>query len=247
MVKKFFAELVATMILVLVGCGTAMTVGCADNGGIVAVAAAFGLSILMLAYTVGPISGGHANPAVSFAKALNKEITWKQFWVYCSAQVLGAFVGCLLLALVMWAFSSGNFGQNGLMMKAGMAAAGSSDPQSPGSLGMAVMLSTMAEIGLTFLFVFTVLGITSKKEWSNIAGIVIGLALFGVHLVGIPLTGVSVNPARGLAPLIFSMFNGKELDYKALSLIPAIVGPFMGSFVAATAFKGFFKKKEAAE
>jgi len=111
---------------------------------------------------------------------------------------------------------------------------------------MIYMLSTMAEMGLTFLFVFLVLGITSKKEWSHIAGIVIGLALFGVHIVGIPLTGTSVNPARALSALVFSMFDGQDVGFKALCLIPAIVGPFMGAFAAASTFKAFFKKKEDA-
>ena len=238
MLKRFFAEFLATAILVLVGCGTAMAVGCADTGGIVATAAAFGLSILMLAYTVGPISGGHANPAVSFAKALNKELSWKEFAIYCCAQVLGAFFGSLLLALVMWSWSTGVSGANTLsqvMLDAGQRAGGDF---------MTYMLATMAEMGLTFLFVFLVLGVTSKKEWSNIAGILIGLALFGVHIVGIPLTGTSVNPARALSALVFSMFNGQDVGFKALCLIPAIVGPFLGAFAAATTFKAFFGKKE---
>ena len=91
---------------------------------------------------------------------------------------------------------------------------------------------------------FLVLGVTSKKEWAGIAGIVIGFALFGVHLVGIPLTGTSVNPARALSALVFSMLNGQDVGFKALCLIPAIVGPFMGAFAAATTFKAFFGKKE---
>lgn len=256
MLKRFFAEFLATAILVLVGCGAAMAVGCADTGGVVAVAAAFGLSILVLAYTVGPISGGHANPAVSFAKALTKEISWKEFFIYCGAQVLGAFFGSLLLAMVMWAWNTGNSGANAIqpmMLQAGAAAGGYKDfvmgvttfNDMPGlAQFMAVMLSTMAEMGLTFLFIFCVLGVTSKKEWSGFAGIVIGLALFGVHLVGINLTGTSVNPARALSALVFSMFNGKDVGLKALVLIPTIVGPFMGSFAAASVFKAFFKKKE---
>lgn len=245
MLKRFIAEAVATMILVLAGCGTAMAVGCADNAGLVATAAAFGLSILMLAYTVGPISGGHANPAVSFAKALNKEITWKEFAIYCGAQVLGAFVGSLLLAMVMWAWKTGNSGANAIqpvMQAAGMRAAGM-DTYEGAAVGMAVMLSTMAEMGLTFLFIFTVLGVTSKKEWAPFAGIVIGLALFGVHLIGIRLTGTSVNPARALSALVFNMFDGNDIGAKALVLIPTIVGPFMGSFAAASAWKAFNKKK----
>ena len=245
MIKKFVAEAVATMILVLAGCGTAMgftLAGYTDGAGVVVgIAAAFGMSILMLAYTVGPISGGHANPAVSFAKALNKEITWKEFCVYVCGQILGAFVGSLLLAMVMWAWGTGISGANAIQPV--MVAAG----DRAGGEFMRYMLSTMAEMGLTFLFVFTVLGVTNKKEWSNIAGIVIGLALFGVHLIGIPLTGTSVNPARALSALVFSMFDGNDIGTKALALIPTIVGPMMGAFAAWSAYHGFFgKKKEAA-
>lgn len=242
MVKKFFAEFLATAILVLIGCGTAMGLTFAGQAGtagaVVAIAGAFGFSILVLAYTVGPISGGHANPAVSFAKALNKEISWKEFAIYTCAQVIGAFFGSLLLAMVMWSWKTGVSGAN--LVSDVMKAAG----QRAGGDFMTFMLSTMAEMGLTFLFVFAVLGVTSKKEWSHIAGIVIALVLFGVHLVGIPLTGTSVNPARALSALVFSMFNGQDVGFKALCLIPAIVGPFMGAFAAATTFKAFFGKKE---
>ena len=241
MVKKFFSEFLATAILVLIGCGTAMGLTFAGQAGtagaVVAIAAAFGMSIMVLAYTVGPISGGHANPAVSFAKALNKEISWKEFLIYCCAQVAGAFFGSLLLAMVMWSWGTGVSGANTVsqvMIEAGERAGGSF---------MIYMLSTMAEMGLTFLFVFAVLGITSKKEWGHIGGILIGLVLFGVHLVGIPLTGTSVNPARALSALVFSMFNGEQVGFKALCLIPAIVGPFMGSFAAASVFKAFAPKK----
>lgn len=247
MVKRFCAEAVATMILVLAGCGAAMSFTFAGMAGTpaatVGIAGAFGVSIIFLAYTVGPISGGHANPAISFAKALNKEITWKECGIYVCGQVLGAFVGSLLLALVMWSWN-GVSGANNLMIEAGMRAANSTDPYAAGSIGMAVMLSTMAEMGLTFLFVFTVLGVTNKKEWSNIAGIVIGLALFGTHLIGIPLTGTSVNPARALSALVFSMFNGQDVGLKALVLVPTICGPLMGAFAAASAYKGFFGKKK---
>lgn len=264
MLKKFFAEFLATAILVLIGCGTAMGLTFAGQtgtgGAVVAIAAAFGMSILVLAYTVGPISGGHANPAVSFAKALNKEITWKEFFIYCCAQILGAFFGSLLLAMVMWSWKTGVSGANGMsavMLRAGSAAGGFKDfvagmgfnDLNTGAKVMTTMLSTMAEMGLTFLFVFCVLGVTSKKEWSGFAGIVIGLALFGVHLVGIPLTGTSVNPARALSALVFSMFDGNDVGVKALTLIPTIVGPFMGAFAAASVFKAFFgkKKEKAAE
>jgi len=245
MLKKFFAEFLATAVLVLLGCGTAMALTLAGQdgtaGSVVAIAGAFGFSILILAYTVGQISGGHANPAVSFAKALTKEITWKEFGIYCGAQVLGAFFGSLLLAMVMWSWGTGVSGANAIgdVMKAAGERAGGDF--------MVYMLSTMAEMGMTFLFVFCVLGVTSKKEWSHIAGIVIALALFGVHLVGIRLTGTSVNPARALSALVFSMFNGQDVGVKALTLIPTIVGPFMGAFAAASAFNAFFKKDKKEE
>ena len=265
MLKKFIAEAVATMILVLLGCGTAMAMTLNGWAGTpaatVGIAAAFGISIVILAYTVGPISGGHANPAVSFAKALNKEISWKEFGVYVGGQVLGALLGSALLAMVMWAWKTGVAGQTGLY---GMQLAGNADYAKEfwvdGQIWanveqtvhgtpkfMGVMLPTMAEMGMTFLFVFAVLGLTSKKEWAGFAGIGIGLVLFGVHLVGIPLTGTSVNPARALSALVFSMFDGNDLSYKALSLIPAIVGPFMGAFAAWSAWHGFFGKKKEAQ
>ncbi len=251
MVKRFAAEAVATMILVLLGCGTAMAFtfnGELHLGGVVAVAGAFGVSIVILAYTLGPISGGHANPAVSFAKALNKEITWKEFGIYCCAQVLGAFVGSLLLALVMWSWKDGVAGQTTLLGQGATAltphfASETFWTAEGNATFLNVFLSTMAEMGLTFLFVFAVLGLTSKKEWSSFAGLGIGLVLFGVHLCGIPLTGTSVNPARALSAEVFAMFNGEGVGLKALNLIPAIVGPFLGSFAAWSAWHGFFGKK----
>ncbi len=242
MVKKFFAEFLATAVLVLIGCGAAMAFTFAGQAGspaaTVGIAGAFGVSIVIIGYSVGAISGGHANPAVSFAKALNKELSWKEFGVYVCAQVIGAFFGSLLLAMVMWAWKTGVSGANNLYQ--GLLVANVDNNKF-----LVVMLSTMAEMGLTFLFVLAVLGITSKKEWSVVAPIAIGLVLFGVHVVGIPLTGTSVNPARALSALIFSMFDGKELGEKALVLIPTIVGPFMGSFAAWSAYHGFFGKKEA--
>ena len=249
MIKKFMAELIATAILVLLGCGTAMGVtfaGANDYGAMVAIAGAFGVSIIIIYYTVGSISGGHANPVVSFAKALNKELSWKEFGIYCCAQIAGAFFGSLLLAMVMWAWSTGVAGQTHLYETARFLNDTTFWKDGVPTF-MNGMLSTMAEMGMTFLFVFGVLGLTSKKEWSSFAGIGIGLLLFGTHLVGLPLTGTSVNPARALSALIFSMFDGKELDYKAISLIPAIVGPFMGAFAAWSAWHGFFGKKKEAQ
>ena len=215
----------------------AIGVGCADTGGIVATAAAFGLSIVVLAYSVGQISGGHANPAVSLAMAIRGDITWKEFAYYCCAQVLGAFAGSGILALIFWGVKS--TGSNSIASF--VAFTGATEV----NFGH-VMLGLFAEIVLTFLFLMAILGVTSKKEYSNVAGIVIGLALFGVHLLGIPLTGTSVNPARALSALVFHMFNGGDaVKLDALTLIACVIGPFIGSALAAFTWKALSKSKEA--
>lgn len=239
MFKKLIAEFFATMILVVVGCGVAIGVGCGDTGGIVATAAAFGVSILILAYSVGQISGGHANPAVSVAMAIRGDITWKECVQYCCAQVLGAFAGSGILALIFLGVkSTGNNGFGAALI----AAAGSASESI--TFGV-VALAFLAEVVLTFLFLLAILGVTSKKEWSGFAGIVIGIVLFGIHLVGIPLTGTSVNPARALSALVLHMFNGGDAaKVDALALIPSVIAPFIGAALAALLWK-FISKKEA--
>ena len=237
MFKKLIAEFFATMILVLVGCGVAIGVGCGDTGGIVATAAAFGLSIVILAYSVGQISGGHANPAVSLAMAIRGDISWKEFFAYCCAQILGAFAGSGILALIFLGVKA--TGSNGF--GAALFVAANTTELNFG----VVALALLAEVVLTFLFILVVLGATSKKEWGAVAGIVIGLGLFGVHLLGIPLTGTSVNPARALSALVLHMFNGGDaVKYDALAMIACVFGPFIGSALAAFAWK-LLAKKEA--
>ena len=244
MFKKLAAEFVATMILVLVGCGVAIGVGCADNAGIVATAAAFGVSIIVLAYTVGQISGGHANPAVSLAMAIRGDISWKEFAFYCLAQVLGALAGSAILALIFLGVKA--TGANGVgPALQGVIAGANLEGNNAKFAGLG--LTVLAEIVLTFLFILLVLGATSKKEWGGFAGLLIGVALFGIHLVGIPLTGTSVNPARGLSALVFSMFNGENVGDKALMLIPAVVAPFIGAALAGLVWKLFFGKKQEAK
>ena len=244
MLKKLAAEFVTTMILVLVGCGVAIGVGCADNAGIVATAAAFGVSIIVLAYTVGQVSGGHANPAVSLAMAIRGDISWKEFALYCLAQVLGALVGSGILALIFLTVKS--TGANAIqpaLLNAAQGVGLKDDGAKFAALGLAVL----AEVVLTFLFILLVLGATSKKEWGGFAGLLIGVALFGIHLVGIPLTGTSVNPARGLSALVFNMFAGENVGDKALMLIPAVVAPFIGAALAGLVWKLFMGKKQEAK
>ena len=240
MVKKFIAECFATMTLVLIGCGVAIGVGCADTGGIMATAAAFGLSIVVLAYTFGNISGGHANPAVSLAMAIRKDITWKEFFVYSLAQVLGAFIGSGLLALIFWGVdATGSNSIVGIATITGLEAGGF----------LNVVIACVVEILLTFLFISVILWVTAKKELGHIAGILIGLALFGVHLVGIPLTGTSVNPARALSALVLHMFNGGDelIKIDLLTLFPCVLAPFAGSALAALTQKALNKEEKAAE
>ena len=240
MLKKIVAEFFATMFLVLIGCGVAIGVGCGDTGGIVATAAAFGVSIIVLAYSVGQISGGHANPAVSLAMAIRGDISWKEFALYCLAQILGAFVGSGILALITLSVkSTGANGFQPLLFEAAKA-----NP-ADGPTFAVVALGLLAEVVLTFLFILLILGVTSKKEFGGIAGLLIGVALFGIHLLGIPLTGTSVNPARGLSALVVSMFDGKNVGDKALMLLAAVVAPFIGAALAGLVWKLLFKNKEA--
>ena len=240
MFKKLIAEFFATMILVLVGCGVAIGLQCstANTASGVGTAAAFGLSIVILAYTVGQISGGHANPAVSLAMAIRGDISWKDFFFYVIAQILGAFAGSGILALIFLGVKA--TGSNSL--DSFMAIAHVTD----GKYNFAVVgLGLLAEVVLTFLFILAVLGATSKKEWGAVAGIIIGLALFGVHLVGIPLTGTSVNPARALSALVFHMFDkNANVGHDALTLIATVVGPFIGAALAALLWKALAPKNE---
>ena len=243
MLKKLAAEFFATMILVLIGCGVAIGVGCADTGGIVATAAAFGVSIIVLAYTVGQVSGGHANPAVSLAMAIRGDITWKEFALYALAQVLGALVGSGILALIFLTVKSTGANGFGSLVAVATEAGLKDNGAKFAGLGLAVLV----EIVLTFLFILLILGVTSKKEWGGFAGLLIGIALFGIHLVGIPLTGTSVNPARGLSALVFNMFAGQNVGDLALTLIPAVVAPFIGAALAALFWKAIAGKKEEAK
>lgn len=223
--KKYIAEGVGTCILVVLGCGVAMFIG---NGGamdpaarVVGIALAFGLSIIATAYVIGNISGCHINPAVSLSVYISGKMNSKDFIGYVIAQILGAIAGALILVLI--AASAGlsianiGLGQNGFGAGYG--------------IGLSVWGALLTEIVLTFVFCFTILGVTSDESKDRIAGVVIGFTLVLVHLLGINLTGTSVNPARSLGPAIFA-------GAKAISQVWVfIVGPLVGATIAAYAFK----------
>ena len=228
--KKYLAEAIGTCTLVVLGCGTAMLVGCdaAAGGGYILTALAFGLSIVAMAYCVGNISGCHINPAVSLGVLLAGRMEKKDFWGYVAAQCIGAFVGAALLALIFKLGNvkdmTGGFGTNGL---GGV----------NGSFGAAFLL----EVVLTFIFVLAILGVTSEKfKHGSFAGLIIGLTLTFVHLVGIGLTGCSVNPARSLGSAITAAVSGNMEPMSCV--IVFIAAPLVGALVAAL-FYNYLEKE----
>lgn len=213
--RKYIAEFIGTMTLVLFGTGIAVLSG----GNLVATSLAFGLAIVASAYVIGNISGCHVNPAVSLAMLVSKKMSRKDFCFYVVAQVLGALVGTAILYLIL---SSTNIGTMEL---------GANGYGSLSASGISLLGAIITEIVLTFIFVYTILGVTSDESKGNIAGIVIGLTLTFVHLLGIGLTGTSVNPARSLAPALF--LGGTALK----QVWVFIVSPFVGSVIASLVFK----------
>ena len=221
--KKYLCEFIGTAVLVLFGCGSAAIAG--ETLGTLGIALAFGLSIVAMAYVIGDISGCHINPAVSLAMFINKKMNAKDFAFYVLSQVLGAILGIAILFIIMQqaGLDVTSLGQNGY------------DTLSSVNLGLVGALLT--EIILTFVFIYTILGVTSNPKMGSVAGIVIGLTLAFVHIMGIPLTGTSVNPARSLAPAIF--VGGEALK----QVWVFIIAPFVGSALAAVAYK-FINKPE---
>lgn len=216
--KKYIAECIGTAVLVLFGCGAAII-----SGDILTIALAFGLSIVAVAYAIGDISGAHVNPAVSFAMWIRGKLSGKDFICYTIAQVIGAFIGSLLLWAIV-AFTGTDKAVSGL---------GANSTSNLGIWG-----SMLVEVILTFVFIYTILGVTSSKEKGNLAGIVIGLTLAFVHILGIKLTGTSVNPARSLAPAVI-------LGGEALSQVWVfILAPFVGSALATLAY-GLLNEEKA--
>ncbi|MCD7751136.1 MAG: aquaporin [Lachnospiraceae bacterium] len=220
-IKKYIAEAIGTCVLVTFGCGTAVAVGCdsASGSGYLLTALAFGLVIVAMAYSIGNISGCHINPAVSIAMLIRKQLTPADFVGYVISQLIGSALGCVILGIV-FGFDCG-FGAN--QIQAGW---------TNGTVGGALVV----EIVLTFVFVLAIIGVTSKVENTAVSGLVIGLTLTLVHILGIALTGTSVNPARSLMPAIFA--GGDALSQVWIF----IVGPLVGGALAAVVYS--FLEKE---
>jgi aquaporin Z len=225
MMKKYLAELIGTAVLVTLGCGTAMLVGCdaANGGGYILTALAFGLVIVGMAYCIGNISGCHINPAVSLGVLMSGGMSGKDFVGYVVAQCIGALVGSGILAAIFGLGGvtdmTGGFGSNGLAGVNGNPIAG-----------------LLVEIVLTFVFVMTILGVTSKKAGhGSFGGLIIGLTLTLVHILGIGLTGTSVNPARSIGPAIVAAISGNTAPISCLWVF--IVGPLVGAALAALVYQ----------
>ena len=222
--KKYIAEFIGTLTLTTLGCGTAMLVGCdaANGSGYLLTALAFGLSIVAMAYSIGNISGCHINPAVSLAVFMSGGLKGKDFVGYVIAQLAGALTGALLLLGVFGLGGvpdqTGGLGSNGLAGVNGSFVAG-----------------LIVECLLTFIFVLTILGVTSSKfRHGSLAGLVIGLTLTFVHIFGIGLTGTSVNPARSFGPALVAIFTGNLAPIASLWVF--IVGPLVGAALAAITY-----------
>ena len=236
--KKACAEFIGTFVLVFVACGVAAYTG----GDLVATSLAFGLVIVAMAYSIGRVSGCHVNPAVSLGCLMDKRMSVKEFFVYIVAQILGGLLG----AIAMF----------GVFHMAGVALAGNACNYAVhyGADGLptgGVISALLTEIILTGIFVYVILNVTDEKSGnSKLAGIVIGLTLTLVHLIGITLTGTSVNPARSIATAFGDLiFNGNTAALAQVWMF--IVAPLVGAVVAALIYKGLNKekaeKKEALE
>ena len=222
--KRYISELIGTMVLVLFGCGSAAIAGTVL--GNLGIAMAFGLSIVAMAYVIGDISGCHINPAVSIGMWIDGRMELKDLIMYIIFQCIGAIIGTAILAmLINSAPSLGGYMATGLGQN-GFGAAS--------SVGINLYGALITEIILTFVFVFTVLGVTRSEKTSVVAGIVIGLTLAFVHIMGIPLTGTSVNPARSLGPALF--MGGVALQ----QVWVFIVAPIVGAVIAGLAHKGLY-------
>ena len=208
--KKMLAEFIGTCVLVVFGCGVAVV----SDVDLVGTALAFGLVIVAMAYSVGNISGCHINPAVSFGMLVAGKMKFIEFFEYIIAQFLGGIAGAGILCAVFGCDSG--LGANRLQtLKSGAA--------------VEVWQGLVAEVILTFVFIFAILGVTSKKEFGSAAGVVIGLTLTLVHLLGIGLTGTSVNPARSLGPAIFA--GGDPLSQIWIFILAPLVGACLAALV----------------
>jgi aquaporin Z len=228
MLAKFSAELLGTFWLVLGGCGSAVLAAAFPEVGIglLGVALAFGLTVLTGAYALGPISGAHFNPAVSVGLWAGGRFPGRQLLPYIVAQVIGAVLGAAVLYLIA-------SGKTGFSTAAGFAANGYAE-HSPG--GYSLLAGAVSELVMTFMFLIVILGATHRRAPVGFAGLAIGLALTLIHLVSIPVTNTSVNPARSTGPALF--VGDWALQQLWLFWLLPLVGAALAGFVYKALLEG---------
>ncbi len=232
---KFIAELIGTFCLVLFGCGAAVIAGANVEGiapsgvGLLGISLAFGVSVVVMAYAIGPISGCHINPAISISMFAAGKLSFKE----CVGYVISQCIGAIIASGVLYLLASGK--QGFTMGEYALGANGWGDSY----LGKySTQAAFIAEAVFTFIFLIVIYGTTAKRANPAMAGLAIGLSLTLIHLVVIPITGTSVNPARSLGPALFA--GGKALSQLWLF----IVAPILGGLVAAGFWKGVMEQKE---
>jgi aquaporin Z len=223
--KKYLAELLGTFILVFIGTGAAVIAG--KTLGVLGIAFAFGIAVLVMVYAIGPISGCHINPAISIAMLINGKISSRDAMVYIIVQCIGAIIASALLLAVMSGSPTYNIATDGLGQSGyGTASLG----------GYSLMSCLLCEIVLTFIFLMVIFGATSKAAPAGFAGLAIGLSLFICHLFGIMVSGSSVNPARSLGPAL--IVRGLALSQVWLYIVAPIIGAVLAALVWKYLFEG---------
>ena len=223
--KKYLAEMIGTMVLVLIGCGAAVFAGAAQpfaSIGTLGVAFAFGISVIAMVYSIGSISGGHINPAITLGIFLSGRMSGKDATMYILFQTIGAIIA----SSILWFLAKDSGSTTTLTGANGFA---------EGRMAAAFVAETV----FTFIFVLVVLGVTAKNGHNKFAGVAIGFALVMIHIVCIPITGTSVNPARSVGPALF------EGAHAISQLWLFIVAPFLGAAIAAGVWKGITVVNEA--
>ncbi|MGI4817099.1 MAG: aquaporin [Janthinobacterium lividum] len=213
MIKKFAAELIGTAVLVLFGCGAAVLAGF-DVVGQLGIALAFGFAIVAMAYGIGPVSGCHVNPAVSLGAFIAGRMSAKDMVIYWIAQFIGAVLGAFILASIAKT-GFAQLGQNGF------------DAGSPGGYGLQAAL--IFEIVATAVFLIAILGVTGAKGHGAFAGVSIGITLALIHIVGIQVTGVSVNPARSFGPALLA--GGQAMSQLWVFIVAPLIGGAIGGLL----------------
>jgi len=230
--KKYMAEFMGTCCLVLFGCGAAVVAGISQTGpaglGLLGISLAFGVAVVVMAYAIGPISGCHINPAITISMLVAGKINMKDTIGYIIAQVAGAILGAGVLYLIQ-------SGMPGFVM--GEWALGANGWGDGYLAGYNTSSAFITEAVMTFIFLFVIFAVTSKNGNPNMAGLAIGLSLVLIHMVAIPITGTSVNPARSIGPALFA--GGAAMSQLWLF----VVAPVVGGIVAAIFWKVIFGKE----